>query len=126
LSLRSEVCKESTEHGLEVVGAHRLVEVRVGALIESARFGGDVMMEGADDDPQPREAVAECGDRSETLLDRHLDLEDDEIGLVAVEQRKGSALTVCLADHRRRQPGTLEHLPHEPAPLSPRIDQHNT
>lgn len=126
LSLRSEVCKESPEHGREVVGAHRLVEIRVGPLIESASFRRDVTMEGADNDPQPREAVADCGDRSETFLDRHLDLEDDEIGIVAVEQRKGRALTVCLADHRRHQPGALEYLTHDPAPLSPRIDQHNT
>jgi hypothetical protein len=125
LSLRSEVCKES-EHDLEVVGAHRLVEIRVGPLIESAFFGRDVTMEGADNDPQPRETVADCGDRSETFLDRHLDLEDDEIGIVAVEQRKGRALTVCLADHRRHQPGALEHLPHEPAPLRSGIDHHNT
>jgi hypothetical protein len=124
LSLRSEVCRESTEHSLEVVGAHRLVEVRVGALIESALSGGDVMMEGADNGPQPRETVAECGDRSETLLDRHLDLEDDEIHIVVVKQRKGRGLAVGLADHRRRRPGTLTNC--RTAPLSPRIDQHNT
>jgi hypothetical protein len=126
LSLRSEVCKESPEHGLEVVGAYRLVEIRVGPLIESASFGRHVTMEGADNDPQPRETVADCGDRCETFLDRHLDLEDDEIGIVAVEQREGRALTVCLADHRRHQPGALEHLAHEPAPLRSGIDQHNT
>src|SRR5437764_895677 len=98
LSLGGEVCKESPEHGLEVVGAHRLVEVRVRPLIQSARFGRDVTMEGADNDPQPRETVAERGDRFETLLDRHLDLEDDEIDIVALKQRKGRGLTVCLAD----------------------------
>jgi len=51
LALGGEVCKESPERGLEVVGAHRLVEVRVGPLTESARFGRDVTMEGADNDP---------------------------------------------------------------------------
>jgi hypothetical protein len=105
----------------EIGGVHGLDEVGVSPPIDRALDGACITVEGADDDPRPRRDETERGDGVESLLERHLNLEDDEIRVKPVHQvdRRGSAVRLCDLQWRH---GALQEMAGESAPLASGVD----
>lgn len=109
------------EGGSKLGDSRRLGHVGVGAPVEGGRDGGRVMPERADHETGPRRHPPERIDGVEADLERHLDLDDDDIGAVPAHELDGRLPAVRLGDLRRLE-GLLQQLADHAAPPGAGVD----
>ena len=117
---------ETDERSVDVLAAHGLAEAPVGPVSEHLFDRRAVEIERADDDSEPWVALAECGDRGQSLRERHLHIENHDIGPLVIDHGEGGVLAVRLPDEDGRCVVTDERVPHPLATFLSGIDQHHT
>jgi len=93
---RRGLLADALEGGFEAFAADGFEEIVEGADVEG--FEGVAVVGGDEDDGGVTVLFQAAGD-GEAVEARHLEVEEDEVGVEAVDQLDGFEATGCLADH---------------------------